>query len=56
MKNKKVLEYRNPDSRCLYPFSSDLFKYCWGYACHVIEKKKGKYDCKECSYWKKEKK
>jgi len=33
--NQQYLKYRNPDPRCTYPFTPDLFGYCWSYAIAV---------------------
>lgn len=29
------LKYKNPDSRCWYPFEPDPLGYCWGYAQYI---------------------
>ena len=30
-----IRKYKNPDSRCQYPFTPDPLGYCWSYANHV---------------------
>lgn len=28
-------KYKNPDPKCIYPFTNDPVGYCWSMACHV---------------------
>lgn len=28
-------KYRNPDPRCIHPFTPDMHGYCWSFAGHV---------------------
>jgi len=50
-------KYKNPDSRCKYPFTNDPFGYCWGFALNV-DKKATKEEIKKycnktpCEFWK----
>lgn len=46
-------KYRNPDSRCLYPFTPDELGYCWGFAHAVDEDRKmdGRGCSAHCEYW-----
>ena len=53
MKNR-YLKYKNPDTRCHYPFTPDYFGYCWGYA-YKVDKKATKKEiikmCRGCEFW-----
>jgi len=48
------LKYKNPDSRCNYPFEPDAFGYCWGYATKIdngATREEIINLCKDCEYW-----
>ena len=49
-----IQKYKNPDSRCRYPFTPDPIGYCWSYANHV-DGTKGFEDmdkiCPGCDEW-----
>ena len=55
MKKTKYDKYHNPDRRCTYPFTPDIFGYCWSYA-NYVDGTKGFQDieknCKGCEMWK----
>jgi len=42
-------KYKNPDSRCKYPFTNDPLGYCWGFANKVDEKASKEEIKKMCS-------
>jgi hypothetical protein len=50
----RINTYRNPDSRCTYPFTCEPLGYCWSYAHHVDGTKS--YEdmskiCPSCDCW-----
>lgn len=48
-------QYRNPDKRCHYPWTSSPTEFCWAYANHVDERGQPEdmeQICKECEHWK----
>jgi hypothetical protein len=47
-------KYRNPDSRCEYPFTPDPTGYCWSFAHHVDGTKGFEHleaICPTCECW-----
>lgn len=49
-------KYKNPDTRCSYPYQpNDALDYCWGYA-DKIDNNKTKEEiesmCNGCEFWK----
>lgn len=48
-----VEKYRNPDTRCHYPFEPNPAGYCWGYATAVDKGKKmdGRTCSAHCELW-----
>jgi hypothetical protein len=50
----KINSYRNPDSRCTYPFTCDPLGYCWSFA-HHVDGTEGYEDmekiCPRCDLW-----
>jgi len=50
----KINTYKNPDSRCKYPFICEPLGYCWSYA-HHVDGTEGYDDmskiCPLCEFW-----
>ena len=47
-------KYRNPDPRCVYPFTPGNLGYCWSYAHHVDGTdgfKNTDNFCPGCEFW-----
>jgi hypothetical protein len=51
----RYLRYRNPDSRCKFPFKDEEYGFCWSYSKHV-DRVAGFEDmleiCRGCPNWK----